>query len=124
VELETMGMPTYISMLKWTGARQPHSSEVRAQLELRSPFLRRRGMHSVAFLPDEDACAAVMVSTCADEDGPRDLANMIVPGATALVESMPFDDDGRSHVHVPRRSVPPPSRDYAGKLLEAIAAGV
>ena len=116
-------MPTYISMLKWSGAPPPDAAGVRASLELRSPLLRSRGMHSVVFLPDEGECAAVMVSTCANEDGPRDLAHLVCPGTTVVVDTTLFEDDGRTHVHVSRKAVPPRPETFTGKVLQAIVAG-
>ena len=58
-------LPTYVSIVNWSGARQPRIDEVRRAIALHDAELRRIGMHSLAFLPDEGACTGIMVSTCA-----------------------------------------------------------
>jgi hypothetical protein len=111
-------------MLNWSGTPQPSIANIRAAVEVRSPWLRRRGVHSVAFLPDEGECAAVMVTTCADQDVAAALAAAIEPLAKVRVESMLFDDDPGTPAWLQKDSVPPLPRGAARSLLEAIAAEV
>jgi hypothetical protein len=110
-------------MLNWSGSPQPRIADIRSALELRSPFLRRRGVRSVAFLPDEGECAAVMVASCADEETAATLAAAIEPAADVRVESMLFEDDPGTPARLQKESVPPLPRGAARSLLEAIATG-
>jgi hypothetical protein len=111
-------------MLNWSGTPQPSIASMRASVDLRSPWLRRRGVHSVAFLPDEGECAAVMVATCADEDAAAFLAAAIEPMAELRVETMLLDDDPGTPAWLQKDAVPPLPRGAARSLLEAIAAEV
>jgi hypothetical protein len=115
-------MPTYISMLNWSGSPQPSIASVRSLLTLRSPFLRMRGMHSVAFLPDEGDCAAVMVATCRDEEETAKLAASIAPAFDVRVESMLFDDDPGTPAWLQQETAPPLPRGAVRSLLQAIDA--
>jgi hypothetical protein len=107
-------------MLNWSGKPQPSIASVRAAVAMRSPVLRRRGVHSVAFLPDEGECAAVMVATCANEAA----AAAIEPMADVRVETMLFDDDPGTPAWLQKDAVPPLPRGAARSLLQAIAAEV
>lgn len=115
-------MPTYISMLNWSGSPQPSIANVRGAVEARSAYLRLRGVHSVAFLPDEGECAAVMVTTCRNADAAALLAAAIEPSADVHVETMLFDDDPGTPAWLQKESVPPLPRGAARSLLQAIAA--
>ena len=106
-------MPTYVSMINWSGSRQPYEADIRRSLETRSRMLRKHGLHSLAFLPDEGDCAAVMVSTCADVHDVMRLAAAIHPAAIVRVESMQFDEEPGVPARVVRAPVPPPAHDYA-----------
>ena len=115
-------MPTYISMLNWTGAHQPHPTDVRMAILRHDARLRTRGLHSVALLPDEGVCSAVMLATVVDERAAAKLAASILPQATLRIESMRFDDD-RPEPDGTREVVsPPPPRDYLKAVLEAVVA--
>lgn len=116
-------MPTYISMLNWTGTPQPHPFDLRNAVLRHDARLRAAGLHSVALLPDEGACAAVMVATVADESTAEDLAASILPHATIRIESMRFDDDPTEQDGTREVVCPPPPRDYLKAVLEAVAAG-
>lgn len=115
-------MPTYVSVLNWTGSPQPHTEDVRRAIAARPEALRSAGMHSVVFLPDEGECAAIMVATC---DGARDaaeIASSILPAAEVKIETMLFDDDPGVPAWVAKEASPPPLRDFRRALLEAIVA--
>ena len=114
-------MPTYISMLNWSGEPQPQIEEVRSAIALHSPALKRRGLHSVAFLPDEGACCAVMVATVDNPAAITSIATSILPKAIVRIESMRFDDDSGTREPA-RRALPPPPRNFHRALLEAIEA--
>jgi hypothetical protein len=115
-------MPTYIAMLNWSGVPQPTVAEVRDAIEQRSDHLHRCGLHSIAFLPDEGECAAVMVATCFDKDSVDDLASLVLPDADVRVESMLFDDDPGTPAWLARKELPPTPRDFYRSLLQAIAS--
>jgi hypothetical protein len=115
-------MPTYISMLNWSGCPPPAAGDVRAAIARQSLALRRRGLHSVAFLPDEGECAAVMVATVDFEADVAALARDIYPAADVRVETTRFDDDPGERERADRTAPPPPPRAYRRRLLEAIAA--
>jgi hypothetical protein len=102
-------MPTYVSMVNWTASPQPDAAAVRRSFALRLRELRGAGLHSLAFLPDEGACAAVMVSTCRDADAVVRLATRIDPKAMVRVETMQFDDDPGVPSWIVRESTPPPA---------------
>ncbi len=116
-------MPTYISMLNWTGTPQPQPSDIRISVLRQDARLRAGGMHSVALLPDEGACAAVMVATVGDEDAAALLASAILPHATIRIESMRFDEDPKEQDGTREVVCPPPPRDYLNAVLEAVVAG-
>ena len=114
-------MPTFISMVIWSGSPQPSIARIRAAVDERSPFLRMRGLHSVAFLPDEGECAAVMIATCRDAAGAEKIAAEIDPAAQVRVETMLFDDDPGTPAWLRHQSEPPLPRAAARSLLQAIA---
>ena len=115
-------MPTYISIINWLGTPQPTIDDVRAAIEERSGALRQHGLHSVAFVPDEGECAAIMVATCANRNAVTLLSASILPGAETRADTMLFDDDHETPVRVARRASPPPHRDYRRALLQAVVA--
>ena len=116
-------MPTYISMLNWTGDSQPRPADVRIAVLRDDANLRACGLHSIALLPEEGACGAVMVATAADEAAAERLAASILPHATIRIESMRFDDDPAEPDGTREVVCPPPPRDYLKAFLEAVAAG-
>lgn len=123
-------MPTYVSMVNWSTVPPSAAAKgaadiaaVRRTLALRARDLRRDGLHSLAFLPDEGECAAVMVSTCRDADTVVLLATRIHPTAMVRVESMQFDDDPGVPSWVVRESTPPPAHDVRKVLPRAVVAG-
>ena len=116
-------MPTYVSMLNWSGSRQPYESDIRRSLEGRSAMLRRHGLHSLAFLPDEGDCAAVMISSCADVHDVMRLAAAIHPAGVVRVESMQFEDDPGVPAWVVRAQAPPPAHDQGAVRLRMITSG-
>ena len=117
-------MPTYIAMVNWSGVPQPTVADVRRAIEQRQEHLHRCGLHSIAFLPDEGECAAVMVASCLDKTSVSDLAGLVLPEAQVCVDSMLFDDDDPgTPARLARRQLPPKPRDFYRSLLEAIADG-
>ena len=104
-------MPTYVSMVNWAGSRRPNAEDVRRTMRGRAGTLRERGLRSLAFLPDEEDCAAVMVSTCDDLHGVVQLAAAIHPAGVVRVESMQFDDESGTPSWVVRESTPPSAHD-------------
>jgi hypothetical protein len=116
-------MPTYISMLTWTGDPQPRPADVRIAILRHDASLRACGLHSVALLPDEGACGAVMVATADDEAAAGRLAASILPRATIRIESMRFDDEPAGPDGTREVVCPPPPRDYLKAVLEAVATG-
>jgi len=116
-------MGTYVSMLNWTGEPPPRPADVRVAVKRRVAQLHTRGMHSLAFLPDEGACAAVMVCSAPDEDSVAELAYSILPHAILRIETMRFDDDPSDESHGMGEVVcPPPPRDFLGEPLDEIVA--
>jgi hypothetical protein len=115
-------MPTYVSMVNWYGDPQTMPDDVRNAVAEHGAMLRLNGLHSVALLPDEGACAAVMISTVADEYGARRLAEAIIPHAIVRISSMRFDDD----LELPQESdegvSPPPPRRYLEAVLQAVVS--
>jgi hypothetical protein len=95
---------------------------MKAAIGERSPFLRMRGLHSVAFLPDEGACAAVMITTCRDAAAAERIAAEIDPSTQVRVDSMVFDDDPGTPAWLSQQRVPPLPREATRSLLQAIAA--
>jgi hypothetical protein len=110
-------------MLNWTGDPQPRPADVRNAVLRRDASLRARGLHSVALLPDEGACGAVVVATADDEAAAERLAASILPHATIRVESMRFDDDPAEPDGTREVVCPPPPRDYLRAVLEAVVTG-
>jgi hypothetical protein len=108
-------------MVNWSGSPQPSIARIRAAIDVRSPFLKQRGLHSVAFLPDEGECAAVMIATCGDAAGAERIAAAIEPSAQVSVDTMLFDDDPGTPAWLRHESVPPLPREAARSLLQAIA---
>jgi hypothetical protein len=115
-------MPTFVSIVNWSGCPQPRIPEVRLAIELHQRALRRRGMHSLAFLPDEGACTGIMVATCATAEHATSIAASIVPDADVRVESMVFEDEPGVPAWITREVVPPPPRDFRRALLKAITS--
>lgn len=116
-------MPTYISMLNWTGDPQPGPADVRIAVLRHDASLRACGLHSIALLPEEATCGAVMVATADDEAAAERLAASILPHATIRIESMRFDDDPAEPDGTREVVCPPPPRDYLKAVLKAVAAG-
>ena len=110
-------------MVNWSGSPQPSIARIRAAVDERSPFLRMRGLHSVAFLPDEGECAAVMISTCRDAAGAQRIAAEIDPASDVRVETMLFDDDPGTPAWLHHECEPPLPRAATRSLMQAIAEG-
>ena len=110
-------------MVNWSGSPQPSIARIRSAIDARSPVLRSRGLHSVAFLPDEGECAAVMITTCRDASEPEKIAATIDPDAQVRVDSMLFDDDPGTPAWLKHECEPPLPRAAARSLMQAIAAG-
>ena len=100
-------MPTYISMINWTGDPPPQPGDVRAAIEPQSCDLRERGMHSIVFLPDKGACAAVMIFSCDSDDVVATIVDAILPDASVRVETMRFDDDPALPAWIAEAVAPP-----------------
>jgi hypothetical protein len=116
-------MPTYVSIVNWSGCSQPRIEDVRDAIARKQVTLRRMGMHSLAFLPDEGACTGIMVSTCGDAIDVELLASSVLPDADVRVESMMFEDEPGVPAWITREVVPPPPRDFRKALLKAITSG-
>jgi hypothetical protein len=116
-------MPTYVSILNWSGDPQPSIADVRAAIDEHTAVLALKGLHSVAFLPDEGECAAIMVATCDDEAAVARLAASILGDAEPRVDTMLFDDDPGTRAEVTGELLPPPPGDYRRRLLAAIVEG-
>lgn len=113
-------MGTYVAMLNWSG---PAPSDVRRAIRKHATQLRTRGLHSVAFLPDEGDCAAVMICAAPDDEAVVELAYSILPHEVLSVETMRFDDNAGGESHGLGEVVsPPPPRDYLGEPLDRIYA--
>lgn len=115
-------MPTYVSVLNWSGRPQPRTEDVRQAISSQEAALRGAGMHSVVFLPDEGECAAIMVATCDDARAVTEIASSILPATEVQIETMLFDDDPGVPAWAVREAAPPPVRDFRRALLEAIVA--
>jgi len=113
-------MATYVSIVTWSGCDAPTIDDVKRAMGRRSEPLRRRGLHSLAFLPGE-RCTAVMVASCDGEQANVELAAAILPGAEVRVECMRFEDEPAVPTWIAREAVAPPERDYRALLLDAIA---
>mgnify|MGYP001568964636 CR=1 FL=1 len=116
-------MPTYISMLNWTGQPRPRPADICTAVLTQGTRLRDRGLHSVALLPDEGACSAVMVATTESESAAARLAASILPHATIRIESVRFDDGAPDPDGLREVVCPPPPRDYLRTVLEAVVTG-
>jgi hypothetical protein len=116
-------MPTYISMLNWTGQPQPRPADICTAILAHGARLRDRGLHSVALLPEEGACAAVMVATAESESDAARLAESILPHAAIRIESMRFDDGDPDPGGMREGACPPPPRAYLRAVLEAVVTG-
>ena len=116
-------MPTFVSMLNWSGDPQPQPADVHDAIEARALELREAGLHSVVFLPDEGACAAIMVATCETDTDVERLAAAILPGSAVDMEAMRFDEPA-TQVWPGREEAPPPARPgYLSAVFEAVIAG-
>jgi hypothetical protein len=116
-----LAMPTYVSILNWSGDPQPRAADVRAAIDGHGAALIRQGLHSLAFLPDEGDCAAIMVATCRDDLAVAHLAASILADAVVQADSMVFDDDGDgTPAWIANEEAPPPPRDFHRALLAAI----
>jgi len=113
-------MPTYVSMIKWTGDPQPEPADVRDAVAERETALAEAGLRSVVLLPDEGACAAIMVSTCDHEPDVKRLASAILREATVRIDSTRFDDIPPEPKQFGAEGAPPPPAGYLGTVLEAI----
>ncbi len=113
-------MPTYVSMVKWTGDPQPQPADVREAIAAREPALADAGLRSIVFLPDEGACCAIMVSTCDRELDVERLASAILREATVRIDSTRFDDIPPELRQISAEEAPPPPAGYLGAVLEAI----
>ena len=116
-------MPTYISILNWSGTPEPRPSDVRIAVLRHGGRLRAAGLHSIVLLPGEGACAAVMVAATGDEATVERLAASILPHATIRIETMRFDVETTEPDGTREVVYPPPPRDYLRAVLEAVAAG-
>ena len=117
-------MPTYVSIVNWSGCTAPRIADVRRAIQQRDAELKRLGMHSLAFLPDEGACTGIMVATCHDAAAAERIAASILPEADTRVESMMFEDEPGVPAWISREAVPPPRQDFRRALLKAITSDV
>jgi hypothetical protein len=113
-------MPTYVSMVRWTGDPQPEPADVREAIAARGLALAAAGLRSIVFLPDEGACCAVMVSTCDCEPDVERLASAILRDANVRIDSTRFDDIPPTPEQIGAEDAPPPPAGFAGAVLEAI----
>ncbi len=113
-------MPTYVSMVKWTGDPQPEPADVRDAIAAREPALAEAGLRSIVFLPDEGVCCAIMVSTCDREPDVERLASAILREATVCIDSTQFDDVRPAPEKLDSEDAPPLPTGYLGAVLEAI----
>ena len=116
-------MGTYVSMLNWTGEPQPRPGDVRVAVRRHNARLQIRGMHSLAFLPDEGECAAVMICSASDEEAVAELAYSILPHALLRIDTMRFDDGPSDEHGLGAVDCPPPPRDTLGLPIDGVAAG-
>jgi hypothetical protein len=115
-------MGTYVSMLNWSGEPQPQPADVRVAVRRRREQLQTRGMHSLAFLPDEGECAAVMICSASDEDAVAELAYSILPHALLRIETMRFDDGPSDEHGLGAVDCPPPPRGNLGVPSDEVVA--
>lgn len=113
-------MPTYVSMVRWTGDPQPEPADVRDAIADQEPELADAGLRSIVFLPDEGACCAIMVSTCDHELDVERLASAILREATVRIDSTRFDDIPPAPEQCGTEEAPPLPAGYLGAVLEAI----
>jgi hypothetical protein len=107
-------------MLNWSRQPAPSPAEIRAAVRQKSGGLRLLGLHSVAVLPQEGECAAVMISRGDDERAARRLASAILPDADLRIESMRVDDGPSTPVWSGDTESPPPSRRPGLALSTAV----
>jgi len=100
-------MPVYVSIVNWSGRPQPTRGDVARAVAGALPLFRARGLNSLAFMPDEGECSAIMVSRCDDEPAAAALAALMLPAAEARVESMRFDDEPKPPAWIARDVQPP-----------------
>jgi len=113
-------MPTYVSMVRWTGDPQPEPADVRDAIAGREQALADAGLRSIVFLPDEGICSAIVVSTCDREPDVVRLASAILREATVRVDSSQFDDIRPAPKQLGTKDAPPLPTRYLGAVLEAI----
>lgn len=113
-------MPTFVSMVRWTGEPQPLPADVRKAIADRESTLADAGLRSIVFLPDEGACCAIMVASCNREPDVERLASAILRDATVRIESIRFDDRTPEPRQCGAKVSPPPPPGYLGAVLEAI----
>jgi hypothetical protein len=112
-------MPTFVSMLNWSGDPQPEPSDVRGAIESRATGLRACGLHSLVLLPDKGVCAAIMISHVDASEDAAALAATILPRTRVRVESILFDDEPAGLWLLPDVSL---AGDELAALYESIAA--
>jgi len=100
-------MATYVSIVNWSGCPQPARADVASAVAGARPFFRARGLNSLAIMPDEGECSAIMVSRCDDEAAAAGLAALILPATDVSVESMRFDDEPELPAWIARDEQPP-----------------
>jgi len=113
-------MPTFVSMVRWTGDPQPEPADVRDAIAAREAALADAGLRSIVFLPDEGACCAIMVATCDREPDVERMASAILRGATVRIDSTRFDDISPAPAQSVAEDAPPTPPGYLGAVLEAI----
>ncbi|MDP9237307.1 MAG: hypothetical protein M3P30_07920 [Chloroflexota bacterium] len=112
-------MPTFVSMLNWSGDPQPEPGDVRDAINSRATGLRACGLHSLVLLPDKGVCAAIMISHGDTSEDVTALAAAILPRARVRVESILFDDEPAGLWLLPDVSL---ADDELTALYEAMAA--
>jgi len=115
-------MTTFVSMLTWQGEPGPSEDDVREAVCASAVELSEAGLHSLVFLPDDGATAAVMITSCADHHDVRRIATSLCLGAAVRVESMPFDEDA-APVWATREDAPPPPGACLADVPDAVARG-
>ena len=122
-------MPTYVSILNWSGTPQPTPAGVQRAIEQRAHDLRRKGLHSVVLLPDEGECAAILVTTAREEAAVSSVARSIFPAAAVHCETVLFDagDDtvadrvAEARAVCERETLPPSPAGHRHAMLGALA---
>ncbi len=115
-------MPTFVSMVTWTGDPQPEPADVRDAIAAREAALADAGLRSIVFLPDEGACCGIMVATCDREPDVERLASAILREATVRIDSTRFDDFSPAPAQPDAEDAPPLPTGCLGAVLEAIEA--